>query len=331
MSLELTSLTVRYGTGRNMLTAVDSIDLSVPQGGTMGLVGESGCGKSTVARAVVALTPIAGGQIHLDGKDFSSMKVRKQPEFRRRVQMVFQNPYMSLNPRMTIGDMLVDVLRRAAIVPRAGRDAEARRLLDLVGLPSDTLARYPHQFSGGQRQRVAIARALAVRPEMIIHDEVTSALDMSVQATILNLLKNLQKELNLSYLFISHDLSTVRYMSDNVAVMYLGQIVEMAPTSDLFDRPSHPYTKALMASVPQFGLPRRAAPLMGDPPDPRDPPSGCHFRTRCPVGPVFNPERTICNEISPQTGSQQRLHNVACHFAADEKAAVIAGPQQNGV
>jgi peptide/nickel transport system ATP-binding protein len=235
--------------------------------------------------------------------------------------MIFQNPYQSLNPRMTIGDMIGDVLGRVVRIPRARRGREAKRLLDMVGLPSSTLERYPHQFSGGQRQRIAIARALAVGPEVIIHDEVTSALDVSVQATILNLLKELQAELQLSYLFISHDLSTVRYLSELVSVMYLGRIVETAPVGELFEDPQHPYTKALLASVPQFGSKRQGSPLSGDPPDPRNPPSACHFRTRCPVGPLANPDRTICAEVDPRIGADDRPHRVACHFSKDVEAS----------
>jgi peptide/nickel transport system ATP-binding protein len=216
---------------------------------------------------------------------------------------------------MSVGEVLFDAFARGGTVTRATRRTEAARLLDLVGLPVTALDRYPHQFSGGQRQRVSIARALAVRPEIIICDEVTSALDVSVQAAILNLLKDLQQEFGLSYLFISHDLSTVRFMSQDVSVMYLGQIIEAAPLADLFARPQHPYTQALIESFPQFGAARRPAPLVGDVPDPRNPPSGCRFRTRCPVGPRVDPARTICKEIDPQSDARDRVHAAACHFA----------------
>jgi peptide/nickel transport system ATP-binding protein len=205
-----------------------------------------------------------------------------------------------------------------------GRRLEAVRILGLVGLPESALERYPHQFSGGQRQRIAIARALAVGPEVVINDEVTSALDVSVQATILNLLKKLQRELDLSYLFISHDLSTVRYMSDVVAVMYLGRIVEVAETAHLFASPQHPYTRALIASIPRIGAARSTAPVAGDLPDPRRPPSGCRFHTRCPVGPLADPSRTICVESDPQAEAALREHSAACHF-------VVASPARIGV
>lgn len=313
MRLDLESLTVRYGSGSGALTAVDRIDITVLPGSTVGLVGESGCGKSTVARAIVGLVPVAGGRVLVDGENYTPAARRNTVAFRRRVQMIFQDPYSSLNPRMTISEMLTEALGVAGR-PRSQRRPEALRVLDLVGLPESVLERYPHQFSGGQRQRIAIARALAVGPELIINDEVTSALDVSVQGSILNLLKDLQKRLNLSYLFISHDLSTVRYMSENVSVMYLGRIVETAPVQKLFSNPVHPYTQALISSVPQIGAERRAAPLVGDLPDPRNPPSGCRFRTRCSIGPLFKPERTICKEVDPQVGATERPHSAACHF-----------------
>ncbi|HEY4333396.1 MAG TPA: ABC transporter ATP-binding protein [Ilumatobacteraceae bacterium] len=325
MTLQIESLSVRYGTGRNSLVAVDNVDLVVPTGGTLGLVGESGCGKSTVARAVVGLAPVAAGRILLGNEDFTPVRVRNRPQFRRRVQMIFQDPYSSLNPRQTIGNMLSDVLRGVGL-NRTQRRQESLRILDLVGLPASTLGRYPHQFSGGQRQRISIARALAVKPEIIICDEVTSALDMSVQATVLNLLKELQRELHLSLLFISHDLATVQYMSDEVAVMYLGRIVERAPITELFGDPRHPYARALISSSPTFGTEKKPAPLSGDLPDPAHPPSACRFRTRCPVGPLHDPERTICREIDPQLDAPNRIHQAACHFANDPVPAAAAVP-----
>jgi peptide/nickel transport system ATP-binding protein len=315
--LEVGGLVVRYGSGRHVLTAVDGVDLAVPVAGTLGLVGESGCGKSTIARALVALVPIAEGTIKLDGQDCSAERKRQTPAFRHRVQMVFQDPYSSLNPRMPVGVALSEAMgmRGSEFRRRSRKRQEVQRLLDLVGLRTDALQRYPHQFSGGQRQRIAIARALAAGPEVIICDEVTSALDVSVQATILNLLKDLQRELHLSYLFISHDLSVVRLMSDHVAVMYLGRIVESAPSRQLFERPCHPYTQALIGSVPVLERERTKAPLAGDLPDPRHPPEGCRFHTRCTVGPLYKPERTICFEQDPQQAAAEREHRAACHFA----------------
>jgi peptide/nickel transport system ATP-binding protein len=314
MKLELTNLSVRYGRGRNAATVVDGINLALPAGSTLGLVGESGCGKSTVARAIVGLVPILSGQLLLDGVDYTDTKMRDRMEFRNRVQMIFQDPYSSLNPRMTVENVLKEALSHGAA--REGRSQRSpAELVDMVGLPSSALRRYPHQLSGGQRQRIAIARALAVDPDVIVHDEITSALDVSVQGAVLNLLRGLQRDFNLSYIFISHDLSTVRYMSDDVAVMYLGRIVETAKTEDLFEAPRHPYTAALIESVPQVGSVRQPAPLAGDLPDPRRPPTGCRLNPRCPVGPLHLPERTICFEQDPQTVAPQMAHSAACHFA----------------
>ena len=321
MKLDLQGVRVRYGSGRNAVTAVDGLDLAVQPGETLGLVGESGCGKSTVARAVVGLVPLSAGKILLDGQDFSSTAKRNSRSFRRRVQMIFQDPYSSLNPRMSVKEMLNEALSRVRGSRHADRRARSLELLDLVGLSSSALDRYPHQFSGGQRQRLAIARALALRPDVIINDEVTSALDVSVQGTILNLLRDLQRQLNLSFIFISHDLSTVRYMSDRIAVMYLGRIVELAETDAVFGRPSHPYTEALIGSIPQIGQRRKAAPLPGDLPDPRNPPQGCRFHTRCPIGPIYNPERTICIEQDPQAVAAGNPHAAACHFARRDPGA----------
>ena len=314
--IEVHDLVVRYGAGHDALTAVDRVSFSVPVGGTLGLVGESGSGKTTVARALVGLVPVAAGRITLGGNDVSSDKERNRAAFRRRVQIVFQDPYSSLNPRMTIGRLLDDAVRQADGTANAkARCEEASRVLGLVGLGSSALDRYPHQFSGGQRQRIAIARALAVKPEVIVMDEVTSALDVSVQATVLNLLIELQRELNLSYLFISHDLSVIGSVSDRVAVMYLGRVVETEETNRLFGEPLHPYTRALIASIPRFSSQRAAAPLSRDVPDPRNPIAGCRFHTRCPVGPISDPARRICIDEDPQDRAAEQPHQCACHFA----------------
>jgi peptide/nickel transport system ATP-binding protein len=314
VKLELRDLVVRYKSGRSALTAVDRVSFGIPAGSTLGLVGESGCGKSSIARAIVGLVPVHSGRIFLDGVDFSSTSARDSWAYRRKVQLVFQDPYSSLNPRMTVRETLTEVMPRS--LGRADRRKEALRVLDLVGLADNALERYPHQFSGGQRQRIAIARALAIRPDVIINDEVTSSLDVSVQATILNLLKDLQREFGLTYIFISHDLSSVRYVSDSVAVMYLGRIIENKETNELFRAPGHPYTQVLIQCIPKFGEPRRSAPIAGDVPDPRDPPRGCMFHTRCPIGPIARPERRICIELDPQTIVEQR-GGVACHFSGD--------------
>jgi peptide/nickel transport system ATP-binding protein len=329
VKLELTNLTVRYGSGANALTAVDQVNLSLAAGQTLGLVGESGCGKSSIARAIVGLVPIHSGTLLLDGDDYTAQNRRDTRDFRRRVQMVFQDPYSSLNPRMCVEEMLTEVLPKARFNSGRDRRAEVQRILQLVGLSATALPRYPHQFSGGQRQRIAIARALAVGPEVVINDEVTSALDVSVQATILNLLKDLQRELGLSYIFISHDLATVQFMSDAVAVMYLGRVVETAHERALFDAPKHPYTAALMASIPQVGVARRPAPLSGDVPSPLYPPAGCRFHSRCPIGPLLRSDRTICIDVDPQAGAADRPHATACHFAGELAARAPWTPAIN--
>jgi peptide/nickel transport system ATP-binding protein len=324
MKLELKHLTVRYGRARNLLTAVDAIDLAVPEGGTIGLVGESGCGKSTVARAIVGLVPISSGQLLVDGVDHANPKMRSRAEYRRRVQMVFQDPYASLNPRMSVERTLQEAVSRAGPPPNGQSRRTPASVVDMVGLPSSVLGRYPHQLSGGQRQRVAIARALAVNPEVIIHDEVTSSLDVSVQGSMLNLLRDLQRELRLSYVFISHDLSTVRYMSDVVSVMYLGRVVETTTTDDLFANPQHPYTIGLIESVPRVNVPRSPAPLVGDLPDPRRPPKGCRLSPRCPVGPVHRRDREICATDDPQALAAGMMHHAACHFAAKSTERLVS-------
>jgi peptide/nickel transport system ATP-binding protein len=311
--LELRDVTIRYGRGPRAFTAVDRVSLTIRPGKTLGLVGESGSGKSTIARAVVRLLPLASGSILLDGKDvLAGMSVR---DYRRQVQMTFQDPTASLDPRNSVARALDEALRIRGGLSRAQRDAEARRLLSIVGLSASALPRYPHEFSGGQRQRIAIARSLAVTPRLIVLDEVTSSLDVSVQATILNLLRDLQTALGLSYLMISHDLAVVELMSDDVAVMYLGRIVETASSDVLLREPRHPYTQALIASVPAFSTSPPPEPLSGELPDPHRPPSGCRFHTRCPCGPLAMPDRRICIEEDPQDGAVEREHRAACHFA----------------
>lgn len=315
--LTVSDLSVVYGSGRNALTAVDSVSFSIPRSTTLALVGESGSGKSTIARAIVGLAPVASGSVMLDGAKVKTSTSRRSRTFRRRVQLVFQDPFASLNPRMTVADVLDEAVARRGSLGRRTRDAEVGRLLDLVRLPLSALSRFPHEFSGGQRQRIAIARALAVGPDVLLMDEVTSSLDVSVQATIINLLKDLQDELSLTYLFISHDLSVVSTISDEIAVLYLGRLAELSGTGALIEMPEHPYTQGLMASIP--GVPATArvrAPLAGDIPDPRNPPPGCAFHTRCPVGPRTDPSRSICVEEDPREGAATRRHLAACHYAA---------------
>jgi peptide/nickel transport system ATP-binding protein len=308
-TLATSNLTVRFGRGHRRMTAVDGVDLVVPDGKTVGLVGESGSGKSTLARALVGLVPVASGEILLDGRPM-------RPKERRRVQMVFQDPFASLNPRMSVGSAVAEALsvRGAA---RSGRRDDVRNYLDLVHLDAEVAGQLPGRLSGGQRQRIAIARALAAGPDVLIADEITSSLDVSVQSAVLNLIRELQQQLGLSMLFVSHNLATVRYVSDIVAVMYLGRIVEIGPTDEIASDPQHPYTRMLLGSVPRIGEELQAPSAVdGDePPDPHDPPPGCPFHPRCPIGPVATPSRQVCIEHDPQDGAEERVHRAACHFA----------------
>ncbi|MFI0815417.1 dipeptide ABC transporter ATP-binding protein [Streptomyces sp. NPDC021098] len=299
--------------------AVDSVSLSVHPGRTLGLVGESGCGKSTLSRAVVGINPIAGGSVLVDGTDVSAMREDDLKRVRGSVQYLFQDPYASLNPRRTIRQSLTEALAFRGIGGRALETA-ARELMTQVGLRPEHLDRYPHAFSGGQRQRIGIARALARQPRTLILDEPVSALDMSIQAQIINLLERLQNELGLAYLFIAHDLSVVRHLSDTVAVMYLGRIVEHGDVAEVYGNPQHPYTASLLSSspVPSVGArTRERIVLRGDLPSPANPPSGCRFRTRCPIGPLTHPERTICADTAPPLALTPAGQHAACHFAGE--------------
>jgi oligopeptide/dipeptide ABC transporter ATP-binding protein len=297
--------------------AVDGISFDIQRGETLGLVGESGSGKSTTGRALVRLNRPTAGSIRLDGREVSGADGAATAELRRRVQMIFQDPYSSLNPRMTVGAIVGEPLaiQGADARRRAERVAE---LLDLVGLPRVALHRYPHQFSGGQRQRIGIARALALNPDIVIADEPISALDVSIQAQILNLLRRLQRELGLTYLFISHDLAAVRYISRRIMVMYLGRIAEAAPSAMLYRRPLHPYTVALLSAAPvpdpKIEDRRRRIILTGEMPSPANPPRGCRFSTRCWLRQQLgNPAR--CSSEEPALESAGDQHSVACHFA----------------
>ncbi|MEU6143552.1 ABC transporter ATP-binding protein [Streptomyces sp. NPDC047081] len=324
--LEVRDLRVDVGSRRRGLFhreppvyAVDSVSLAVHAGRTLGLVGESGCGKSTLSRSVVGINPIADGTVHVDGTDVTAMREADLARVRSSVQYVFQDPYASLNPRRTIRQSLTEALGLRGIGGRE-LESEARSLMEQVGLRPELLDRYPHAFSGGQRQRIGIARALARRPRTLVLDEPVSALDMSVQAQIINLLQELQSDLGLGYLFIAHDLSVVRHLSDTVAVMYLGRIVEYGDVADVYGNPQHPYTAALLSSSPVVDVTapeREQIVLRGDLPSPANPPSGCRFRTRCPIGPLAHPERTICAETDPGLTLTPAGQRAACHFAGE--------------
>ncbi|BCJ37024.1 dipeptide/oligopeptide/nickel ABC transporter ATP-binding protein [Actinocatenispora thailandica] len=331
--LAFDNLRVRYGTHRSGLTAVDGVDLTVPAGSVVGLVGESGSGKSTLARAAVGLAPVTGGRVLLDGAD-----ARRPPAGRRPIQLVFQDPYSSLDPRMTVGASIAEALPRGAYRRRSARRDEVARLLELVGIDAGRAAALPGALSGGQRQRIALARALAGRPEVVIADEITSALDVSVQGSVLNLVRGLQRELGLTMLFISHNLAVVRYVSDYVAVLYLGRIVEVGPAERLLADPQHPYTRELVEAAPSahgslLDLPESPV-TDAEPGDPHRPPSGCRFHPRCPVGPLVHPDRSICTRVDPAAVAATREHRAACHFAAvagDTGSAPAAGSEAGAV
>jgi oligopeptide transport system ATP-binding protein len=307
------------GFGGLAVRAVDGVDLEIRRGEALGLVGESGCGKSTLARLITALLPVTRGKIIFEGQEITKMRGARLRRVRRKMQMIFQDPFASLDPRMTVGDIIQEPLDNYGIGSGRDRQRRVQELLRLVGLNPNFTNRYPHEFSGGQRQRIGIARALAVNPSFIVCDEAVSALDVSIQAQIINLLQDLQREFNLTYLFIAHDLAVVRHLSDRIAVMYLGKIVETAGRNDIYDHPQHPYTRALLSSipVPDPEVERARAPILlkGEIPSPVNPPSGCRFHTRCPIARAPG----ICSEQEPPLephGEPDQL--AACHFAGEQ-------------
>jgi peptide/nickel transport system ATP-binding protein len=307
--LEVTELETHYPTSRGLLKAVDGVSFTVSAGESVGLVGESGCGKSTLGKAILGLAPVTDGVVRFDGEEVSRLGSGARKPFRRRMQMIFQDPFGSLNPRHSIGDILSAPLAVHGVGKAGDRKDRVSRILAQVGLPAESIHRYPHEFSGGQRQRIGIARALILDPDLVICDEPVSALDLSIQAQIINLLVSLKGEFGLSFLFISHDLSVVRYFSDRVLVMYLGVIVESATASQLWSRPLHPYTRALIAAVPDPARRRQVAPLDGDLPGPQDVPAGCRFHPRCPLS------SDRCRVEAPLPRTWAPGHDVACHHA----------------
>ncbi|GMG94235.1 ATP-binding cassette domain-containing protein [Cupriavidus metallidurans] len=296
------------------IQAVDNVSFTVARGETLSLVGESGCGKTTTAKSVLRLVEPTAGSVRLDGEELLTLSPAEMRRRRRELQIIFQDPYASLSPRLTAGEIVAEPLRNFGMRSRAEREARVQWLFGKVGLRPEAAAKYPHEFSGGQRQRLGIARALAMQPKLIVCDEPVSALDVSVQAQVVNLLMDLQQEFGIAYLFVAHDLAVVRHISHRVAVMYLGRIVELADRDALFSTPRHPYTEILLSAVPVPNprAPARRILLQGDPPSPANPPSGCHFHTRCPLA------QPICREQAPALTARPSDapggHQVACHF-----------------
>ena len=304
--------------GGAVVQAVAGVDLSIRRGETLGLVGESGCGKSTLARLITALQPVTSGRIVFNGQDLTKLRGRKLRRVRREMQIIFQDPFASLDPRMTVGDIIAEPMDNFRLAKGRERRTRVQELLRLVGLNPNFTNRYPHEFSGGQRQRIGIARALSVSPSFIVCDEPVSALDVSIQAQIINLLQDLQKEFRLTYLFIAHDLAVVRHLSDRIAVMYLGKVVEIADRADIYEHSQHPYTKALLSSIPVpdplIERDREPTLIKGEIPSPVNPPSGCRFHTRCPIARVPG----VCEDVEPPLEPHGHVdQRAACHFAGE--------------
>ena len=312
------------------IKAVDDVTFQIGRGETFGLVGESGCGKSTVGRALLRLYEPTAGKIVFDGQDISRLGEGELRPLRRRMQMVFQDPFASLNPRHSVGRIVGEPLATHGLASRRASSARVRELLAVVGLPTDAVSRYPHEFSGGQRQRIGLARAIAVNPDFVVADEPVSALDVSIQAQIINLLEELQTEFSLTYLFIAHDLAVVRHISDRIAVMYLGSLVELSPAVELYEDPLHPYTISLLSAVPipdpVVERERETILLAGDLPSPANPPPACRFHTRCPYV-----QPTRCREEEPQLRPLSSGHLVACHWAEDIKSGRLKPTEREPV
>ena len=312
--------------------AVDDVSFSIGRGETLGLVGESGCGKTTLGRTILRLYDPTEGRIFFEGRDISGLSGSELRATRRRMQMVFQDPYASLNPRQNVGNIVGEPLFVHGIAKGAALDKRVRELLDVVGLPQNAGNRYPHEFSGGQRQRIGLARSLALNPDLIVADEPVSALDVSIQAQIINLLEDLQEEFNLTLLFVAHDLAVVRHISDRIVVMYLGKVMEIAPAAQLYDEPLHPYTKSLLSAVPipdpSVERSRERIFLRGDLPSPANPPAGCRFHTRCPFA-----QTERCPDEVPELRMLRNDQLVACHYAEEIEAGQIQPrpPEEAGV
>lgn len=309
--LTITDLKMHFKSKTQTVKAVDGVSFHINAGETLGLVGESGCGKSTLGRAILRLYEPTSGKIEFEGQDITHISMHAMRPIRRNLQIIFQDPYASLNPRMTVGNIIGEALRIHDLFPE--KNARQERITDListVGLRPESITRYPHEFSGGQRQRIGIARALAVQPKFIVCDEPVSALDVSIQAQIVNLLQDLQEELKLTYLFIAHDLMIVKHISTRIAVMYLGNLAEIGPAKELYEDPKHPYTKALLSAVPvpDPTHPRSRIKLTGEIPSPINPPSGCKFHTRCPY------VMSICSQMEPGLTQIGKNRQVACHL-----------------